>query len=46
MQWSKHGTCISTLDPKCYDNYVVAQEVVDYFQAAVALFGALPTFQV
>ncbi|KAF2675400.1 ribonuclease T2 [Microthyrium microscopicum] len=44
-EWSKHGTCINTLEPKCYDGYVAAQEVVDYFRVAVDLFKQLPTYE-
>jgi len=44
-EWSKHGTCVSTLDTKCYTNYRAQQEVVDYFNATVALFKTLPTYE-
>ena len=46
-EWSKHGTCISTLDVKCYDdkNYRAQQEVVDYFSATIELFKDRPTYQ-
>jgi ribonuclease T2 len=43
-EWSKHGTCVSTLEPKCYEDYKEAQEVVDYFQATVDLYKSLPSF--
>lgn len=43
-EWSKHGTCISTLNTKCYTNYTPQQEVVDFFGATVNLFKALPTY--
>ncbi|KAI9725063.1 MAG: hypothetical protein M1812_000339 [Candelaria pacifica] len=43
-EWAKHGTCISTLEPDCYTNYVPQQEVVDYFQKAVDLFKGLDTY--
>lgn len=43
-EWSKHGTCVSTLDTRCYVDYHPQQEVVDYFEAAVALFKTLPTY--
>ena len=45
-EWNKHGTCISTLDPQCYSEYKPTQEVLDYFDKAVALFKALPTYEV
>lgn len=44
-EWSKHGTCVSTLDTKCYTNYKAQQEVVDYFNATIALFKTLPTYE-
>lgn len=45
-EWSKHGTCINTLSPKCYgDNYAAGQEVVDFFARAVDLFKTLDTYQ-
>jgi ribonuclease T2 len=36
-EWNKHGTCLSTIDPKCYTNYESAMEVRDYFKQALAL---------
>jgi len=44
-EWSKHGTCVSTIEPKCYDEYKDTQEVVDYFQTTVDLYKTLPTFE-
>jgi len=43
-EWGKHGTCISTLEPSCYTNYVPQEEVVDFFQKTVDLFKALPSY--
>ncbi|KAI1881149.1 hypothetical protein JX265_001389 [Neoarthrinium moseri] len=43
-EWSKHGTCVSTLDPKCYTGYTKGQEAVDFFKKVVALFKTLPTY--
>lgn len=43
-EWSTHGTCISTLEPKCYTNYKTGDEVVDFFTKVVALFQSLPTY--
>ncbi|KAF2798235.1 ribonuclease M [Melanomma pulvis-pyrius CBS 109.77] len=43
-EWAKHGTCISTLEPDCYTNHKPTEEVVDYFQKAVDLFKALPSY--
>jgi ribonuclease T2 len=45
-EWTKHGTCVSTLNTKCYTDYKPQQEVVDYFRATVALFKTLPTYQI
>ncbi|RAO64456.1 uncharacterized protein BHQ10_000468 [Talaromyces amestolkiae] len=44
-EWNKHGTCISTLETKCYSDYVPQEEVVDYFDKAVNLFKALPSHE-
>jgi len=43
-EWNKHGTCISTLEPKCYTGYRGQEEVVDYFQSAVDLYKSLPSY--
>jgi len=45
-EWSKHGTCISTLEPQCYSDHKATEEVVDYFQRAVDLFKTLPSYEV
>lgn len=45
-EWSKHGTCINTIDPSCYSNYQTGEECADFFEAAVNLFQTLPTYQV
>ncbi|KIN04861.1 hypothetical protein OIDMADRAFT_192336 [Oidiodendron maius Zn] len=45
-EWSKHGTCISTLDPSCYTSYTPTQEVPDFFQKAVDLFKTLDSYQI
>jgi len=44
-EWSKHGTCMSTLRPSCYRHYTRARELVDFYKAAVRLYRSLPTFQ-
>jgi ribonuclease T2 len=36
-EWNKHGTCLSTVEPKCYTNYQTGMEVRDYFKQALAL---------
>jgi len=43
-EWEKHGTCISTLQPSCYTNYAMQEEVVDYFTTTVNLFQTLPSY--
>lgn len=43
-EWGKHGTCISTLEPSCYTNYVPQEEVVDFFNKVVSLFKTLPSY--
>lgn len=40
-EFSKHGTCVTTLDPDCYTNYKTGIEAVDYFQIVVNLFKTL-----
>ncbi|PWY99747.1 base non-specific and adenylic acid preferential ribonuclease [Testicularia cyperi] len=37
-EWNKHGTCVSTLRPTCYENYTQDQDVVDFFSTTVGLF--------
>ncbi|KAI9776661.1 MAG: ribonuclease T2-like [Geoglossum umbratile] len=45
-EWSKHGTCMSTMQPKCYGaNYKSGEEVPVYFQKLVDLFKQLDTYQ-
>ncbi|TGJ82469.1 hypothetical protein E0Z10_g6307 [Xylaria hypoxylon] len=43
-EYGKHGTCMNTLNPECYDNYQPTDEVADYFTRAVSLFRTLPTY--
>ncbi|KAJ5382235.1 hypothetical protein N7517_000146 [Penicillium concentricum] len=42
-EWSKHGTCINTIEPSCYSGYTPQQEVGDFFQTTVDLFKKLDT---
>lgn len=44
-EWSKHGTCVSTLDTSCYANYQPQEEVRDYFNAAVTIYKLLPSYE-
>lgn len=43
-EWSKHGTCISTLAPSCYKSYNPTEEVPDFFNRTVSLFSSLPSY--
>ncbi|KAL2002725.1 hypothetical protein VTN02DRAFT_6108 [Thermoascus thermophilus] len=45
-EWNKHGTCISTLETKCYSDYLPQQEVVDYFDKTVEIFQKLPSYEI
>ncbi|KAI8374332.1 ribonuclease T2-like protein [Radiomyces spectabilis] len=46
-EWTKHGTCVSTLRPVCYGNYTQYDDVLEYFHQAMDLhhdydiYGAL-----
>lgn len=45
-EWGKHGTCISTLEPKCFgESYTPQSEVVAFFNRTVDLFQSLPTYK-
>ena len=44
-EWSKHGTCISTLDPSCYADYQPTEEVPIFFNRTVSLFQSLPSYE-
>ncbi|KXN71527.1 ribonuclease T2 [Conidiobolus coronatus NRRL 28638] len=47
-EWTKHGTCVSTLQPDCYDNYEPKQEVRDFFNKTLELrqrFDLFPVLQ-
>ena len=44
-EWNKHGTCISTLEPVCYDSGEEASEsVTSYFTHAASLYSTLNTY--
>ncbi|KAF9914646.1 ribonuclease T2-like, partial [Linnemannia zychae] len=36
-EWSKHGTCISTLHPSCSSRFVEDEDVYNYFSTGIAL---------
>ncbi|KAJ5727490.1 hypothetical protein N7493_005310 [Penicillium malachiteum] len=44
-EWNKHGTCVSTLEPHCYDDYIPQQDVVDYFDKAVEVYKERNSYQ-
>ncbi|KAG7195881.1 ribonuclease T2-like [Scheffersomyces spartinae] len=45
-EYNKHGTCINTLNPKCYGSlYKENQNVYDYFRKAVDLYHKVPTYE-
>ncbi|KAJ6502673.1 ribonuclease [Mycena vulgaris] len=45
-EWSKHGTCMSTLDVKCLPSgSAKGAEAVIYLNTVVRLFKALPTYE-
>lgn len=43
-EWNKHGTCISSFEPKCYSNHDLQQGVVDYFVKTTEVFSELRSF--
>jgi hypothetical protein len=45
-EWNKHGTCVSTLETNCYEDYLPQQEVVDYFDKTVEIYKELPSHEV
>ncbi|GMG52847.1 unnamed protein product [Ambrosiozyma monospora] len=46
-EYNKHGTCMSTIKPSCYDesNYKEHQNMVDYIKKATELYDGLPTYK-
>ncbi|KAG0303138.1 ribonuclease T2-like [Dissophora globulifera] len=36
-EWSKHGTCVSTIEPQCFSPKVPNKDVYTYFSSALAL---------
>ncbi|PVF99614.1 ribonuclease T2 [Serendipita vermifera] len=45
QEFSKHGTCLSTFDVKCYPNYREHEDVIDYFETGSKAFRKYPTYQ-
>ncbi|KAG0286102.1 ribonuclease T2-like [Dissophora globulifera] len=44
-EWSKHGTCVSTIAPSCYANYIQDEDVYTYFSSALALRSKYNVYQ-
>ncbi|KAK7692451.1 hypothetical protein QCA50_004076 [Cerrena zonata] len=44
-EFNKHGTCISTLEPQCIQNFNNRNDVVIYIKRTISLFQILPTFE-
>jgi len=45
-EWSKHGTCYSTLEPSCLPpGSPRGAEAVAFFKQVVALYKTLPTYR-
>lgn len=45
-EWNKHGTCISTMEKKCYESYKDNDDIIDYYKKAVELHKKLKTHKV
>nr|BAV32325.1 ribonuclease T2 [Auricularia polytricha]BAV32326.1 ribonuclease T2 [Auricularia polytricha] len=43
-EFSKHATCFSTFDTKCYRNYKRHEDVVNFFDTVVAAYKQYPTY--
>jgi ribonuclease T2 len=44
-EWTKHGTCVSTLDSKCYEEGSINfGAVLDYFNHATNLYSSLDSY--
>ncbi|KAF8608200.1 ribonuclease Le37 [Ceratobasidium sp. AG-I] len=44
-EWSKHGTCLSTLEPACISSSIKGQDAIYYFTRVVNLFQNLTTYE-
>ena len=44
-EWGKHGTCVSTFNPKCCANYTLQEQVVDYYRKPVDVFKTLDSYK-
>ncbi|KAK6336104.1 ribonuclease T2-like [Orbilia brochopaga] len=45
-EWNKHGTCMSTFEPKCYTDYQEGQEIADFMDKAVEIFKTVDTYKI
>lgn len=45
-EWNKHGTCVNTLEPDCYEDYKPTEEVGAYFEKSMELYEGLNTYKV
>ncbi len=45
-EWNAHGTCVSTLEPRCYADGLPEEGVVDFFNKTIELFNTLPSYDV
>ncbi|OLL26147.1 Ribonuclease T2 [Neolecta irregularis DAH-3] len=46
IEFNKHGTCVSTLDNKCFRNYEEGIEIIPYFNQTVSLFQMYNTWHI
>lgn len=44
-EFNKHGTCVKTLYPKCYQDYEEHENVYDYVRITMELYKSLNTFE-
>jgi ribonuclease T2 len=45
-EYNKHGTCMTTLQPRCYaGNYQQYQTAYDFYRKVVEVWDTLPTYQ-
>lgn len=45
-EWNRHGTCVRTIRPQCYDNDAADnQNIYEYLRKTLELFYRLPTYQ-
>jgi len=42
-EFSKHATCFSTYDTKCYKPYVEHEDVIDFFESVIRAWEQFPT---